>query len=186
VRNIKIYLTTKISCQVRHIRLLGWIPEALAEHVRPLAQTCLATQPYLAPSLGSRDLTQTCPAPSPDMSGLSALSCSLSGFQRSNPDMSNLSALSRVTKALSGFLAGFQRQLTDMSSPQFGHVWISDTPTARFPWRAIKGPPCLSSRVGHSVQLANTLRHSLELPTCLVQASFKSKLPRRDLSLTLE
>jgi hypothetical protein len=30
------------------------------------------------------------------------------------------------------------------------------------------------------------LRHSLELATCLLHASFKSKLPRRDLSLTLE
>jgi hypothetical protein len=44
----------------------------------------------------------------------------------------------------------------------------------------------LSSPVGHSVQLANTLRHSLELQTSLLQASFKSKLPMRDLSLTLE
>jgi hypothetical protein len=47
-------------------------------------------------------------------------------------------------------------------------------------------PPHLSSPIGHSVQLANTLRHSLELPTSLLQASFKSKLPGRDLSLTLE
>jgi hypothetical protein len=30
------------------------------------------------------------------------------------------------------------------------------------------------------------LRHSLELPTSLLQASLKSKLPRRDLSLTIE
>jgi hypothetical protein len=30
------------------------------------------------------------------------------------------------------------------------------------------------------------LRYSLELPTSLFQASFKSKLPRRDWSLTLE
>jgi hypothetical protein len=30
------------------------------------------------------------------------------------------------------------------------------------------------------------LRHSLELPTSLLQASFKFKLHRRDLSLTLE
>jgi hypothetical protein len=47
-------------------------------------------------------------------------------------------------------------------------------------------PPCLSSPVGHSVQHGNTLRQSLELPTSLLQASFKSKLTRRDLSLTLE
>jgi hypothetical protein len=30
------------------------------------------------------------------------------------------------------------------------------------------------------------LRHSLDLPTSLLKASFKSKLPRRYLSLTLE
>jgi hypothetical protein len=30
------------------------------------------------------------------------------------------------------------------------------------------------------------LRHSLEILTSLLQASFKSKLPKRDLSLTLE
>jgi hypothetical protein len=47
-------------------------------------------------------------------------------------------------------------------------------------------PPRLSIRVGHSFQLTNTLRHSLELPTSLLQDSFKSKLPMRDLSLTLE
>jgi hypothetical protein len=40
--------------------------------------------------------------------------------------------------------------------------------------------------VGHSFHIANILRHSLELPTSLLQASFKSKLSRRDLSLTLE
>jgi hypothetical protein len=34
--------------------------------------------------------------------------------------------------------------------------------------------------------LANTLRHSLELPNSLCQASFKSKLLSRDLSPTLE
>jgi hypothetical protein len=35
LQNIKIYLTTKISCQVGHIQLLGQIPEALTGHVRP-------------------------------------------------------------------------------------------------------------------------------------------------------
>jgi hypothetical protein len=51
---------------------------------------------------------------------------------------------------------------------------------------AIKGPSRLSSTVDHSFHIANTLRHSLELPTSLLQASFKSKFARRDLSLTLE
>jgi hypothetical protein len=36
---------------------------------------------------------------------------------------------------------------------------------------AIKDPPHLSSMVGHSSHIANTLRHSLELPTSLLQAS---------------
>jgi hypothetical protein len=37
VQNIKIYLTTKISCQARHIQLLGRFPEALARHVQPFS-----------------------------------------------------------------------------------------------------------------------------------------------------
>jgi hypothetical protein len=49
-----------------------------------------------------------------------------------------------------------------------------------------KRPPHISSLVGHSIHIANTLRHYLELSTSLLQASFKSKLPRRDLSLTLD
>jgi hypothetical protein len=40
--------------------------------------------------------------------------------------------------------------------------------------------------VGHLFHIVNTLRHSLKLLTSLLQDSFKSKLPRRDLSLTLE
>jgi hypothetical protein len=92
--------------------------------------------------------------------------------------MFGLSVLSRVTLALSGFLAGFQRRWLDMS----GFL----TPQRLDFLGGYKRPPCLSSRVGHSVQLANILRHSHELPTSLLQASFKSKLPRRDLSFTLE
>jgi hypothetical protein len=52
--------------------------------------------------------------------------------------------------------------------------------------RGYKRPPRLSSLVGHSFWLEYTLRHSLELQTSLPQAPFKSKLPRRDLSLTFE
>jgi hypothetical protein len=47
-------------------------------------------------------------------------------------------------------------------------------------------PPRLSSTVGHSFHIANTLRHSLVLLTSLLQALFKSNIPSRDLSLTLE
>jgi hypothetical protein len=96
--------------------------------------------------------------------------------------MFGLSDLSQVILALSGF----QRRWPDMSGPWPEHVQVSDIPMARFPWGAIKDPPRFSSQVGHSFHLANTLRHSLELPTSLFQASFKSKLPRRDLSPTLE
>jgi hypothetical protein len=72
-----------------------------------------------------------------------------------------------------------------MAGPRPGHIRVSDTPTARFSW-AIKGPPRLSSMIGYSFYIANTLRHSLELPSSLLQASFKSMLSRRDLNLTLE
>jgi hypothetical protein len=51
---------------------------------------------------------------------------------------------------------------------------------------AIKGPPHLLSPFGYSLELANNLRHYFELQTSLPQAPFKSKLYRRDLSLTLE
>jgi hypothetical protein len=49
-----------------------------------------------------------------------------------------------------------------------------------------KRPPRLSSLGKLSIHIVNTLRHSLELTTSLLQALFKSKLPRRDLSLTLK
>jgi hypothetical protein len=102
VQNIKIYLTTKISCQARHIRLLGRFAKALAGHDRPLAWTCLASQPYPAPYWGFQ-------RPNSDMFGPS-------------PDTSGLSVLSWVTPALSGFLVGFRRPNLDMFSPQPGHV----------------------------------------------------------------
>jgi hypothetical protein len=73
-----------------------------------------------------------------------------------------------------------------MSGPRPGHVRVSDTPTARFSWGAIKGPLRLSSMRGHLFHITNTLRHSFDLPTSLVQASFKSKHPMRDLKLTFE
>jgi hypothetical protein len=131
----------------KHIRLLGQILEALARLVRPSSLSWV-NQAYSAPYPGFRDLTPTCPTPI--------------------LNISDLSALSRVTLALSSFLARFQRWWQDMSRPRPGHVRVSDTPTARFPWGAIKAPPpCLSRRVSHSFHLANTLRHSLELSTSL-------------------
>jgi hypothetical protein len=87
---------------------------------------------------------------------------------------------------ISGPQASFQRSWPDMSSPRPGHVWISNTSTARFSWGAIKDTPHLSSTVGHLFHIVNNLRHSLELPNFLLPASLKSKIPRRDLSLTLE
>jgi hypothetical protein len=130
------------------------------------------------------------------MSSLSALSGSVAGFQWLWLDMSNPKS-GRVRpnpipqqlssgRDISDPQAGFQRGWPDMFDPRPRHVRVSDNPTPRFSWGAIKGPPRLSSSVGHSIHIANTLRHSLQLPTSLLQASFKSKLPRRDLSLTLE
>jgi hypothetical protein len=40
-----------------------------------------------------------------------------------------------------------------MSSLQPRHVWISDTPTARFSVGAIKGGPCPLHSFGHSIDL---------------------------------
>jgi hypothetical protein len=86
---------------------------------------------------------------------------------------------------ISGPQARLQRGWSDMSDTWPGHVRVSDTTTHKFSWGAIKGS-CLSNTVGHSFYIANTLRHPLELPTSLLQAPFKSKLPMRDLGLTLE
>jgi hypothetical protein len=114
VQNIEIYLTTKISCQARHIRLLDRISEALARDVRP-SSLFWVNQAYLTPYLGSRDLTRTCPAAQPypalypDSRDLTR-TC-LTPIQ----DMSDISALSRVTPALSGLLARFRRWWPDMS-----------------------------------------------------------------------
>jgi hypothetical protein len=49
-----------------------------------------------------------------------------------------------------------------------------------------KRPPRLSSTVAHLFHIVNTLRHSLKLPTSLLQALFKFKHPRRDLRINLE
>jgi hypothetical protein len=104
---------------IDYVRPPHRIPEALARHVRP-SSLSRVNQAYPAPYPGSRDLTRTCLAPSPNMSGLSVLSW--------------------VTATLSSFLAGFQRWWSDMSGPRPGHVWVFETPTARFPWGLQKVP----------------------------------------------
>jgi hypothetical protein len=76
--------------------------------------------------------------------------------------------------------AGFQSSWPDMSGPRPRHVWVSDTPMARFSWGAIKGPPRLSSTVGHLFHIATIW------DTLLSSQPLSSKLPRRDLRLTLE
>jgi hypothetical protein len=112
------------------------------------------------------------------LSGLSALSGLAAGFQRLWLDMSNLSALS-------GLAAGFQRRWPDMSGPD-PDMFEFLTPQQLDSLEGYKRPTCLSSMVDHSFHIINTLRYSLELLTSLLQALFKSKLPTRDLRLTLE
>jgi hypothetical protein len=166
VQNIEIYLTIKISCQAGHIRLLGWIPEALAGHVRP-SSLCRINQAYPAPYPGYRDLIQTCPPPPP------------------SPNMSNLLALSRVIQTYPTSQPGSRDGGRTYPAPYPDESGFQ-TPQRLDFLGGYKRPLRLSSTVSHSFYLANTLRHSLELPTSLLQGSFKSKLSRRDLSLTLE
>jgi hypothetical protein len=66
-----------------------------------------------------------------------------------------------------------------------GHVRISDTPTNRFPMRAIKGSLCPPSLIWSLHWLANPLNLSFLSLDSLSQASIKSKPSRRDLSETL-
>jgi hypothetical protein len=80
---------------------------------------------------------------------------------------------------ISGPQAGFQRGWLDMSG--FLTPQRLDSLGG-----AIKGLTCLSSTRGDPVHNANILKHSLELPISHLQALFKSKFSRRDLSLTLE
>jgi hypothetical protein len=83
---------------------------------------------------------------------------------------------------MSGVQPGFQRVLLDMSGPHPRHVRVSDTSNGQIPLGATKGLPHLSSPFGHSVQLAYSLKHSLELKLTLPQASLQTKVSRRDLS----
>jgi hypothetical protein len=104
----------------------------------------------------------------PDMSDLSTLSVSAVVFQRLWPDMSSsqpghvrpnpIPQQLSPRLDISGTQAGFQRGWPDMSSPLPGHVRVSDTSTARFSWKAIKCPSCLSNMLGHLFHIANTLR----------------------------
>jgi hypothetical protein len=86
---------------------------------------------------------------------------------------------------ISGPEAGFQWGLPNMSDPG-PDISGFLTPQRLDSLGGYKSPPCLSSIVGHSFHIANILRYSLELSTSLLQASFKSKHPRRDLKLTFE
>jgi hypothetical protein len=72
-----------------------------------------------------------------------------------------------------------------MSSPDLDMSGFL-TPQRLDSFRGYKRPTCLSSTVGYLFHIINSLRHSLELLMSLLQASFKFKLFRRDLSPTLQ
>jgi hypothetical protein len=48
--------------------------------------------------------------------------------------------------------------------PRPGHVQVSDSPTTRFPWGAIKGPPRLSNTVDHLFHCKLLLLEELSVP----------------------
>jgi hypothetical protein len=117
----KFYLTTKNSCQARHIRPPNWIPETLSGHVRPQIRHVRHLILFW--------VNQAYPVSRPD-------SKAFFRHVRPNSIPQRLSPRSNI----SGSQARFQRGWSDMSDPQPEHVWISDTPTARFSWGAIKCP----------------------------------------------
>jgi hypothetical protein len=103
--------------------------------------------------------------------------------------MSSLLALSRVKsqgRDISSPQAGFQRWLPDLSGPRPGHVRISDTPTARFPWGTIKTLHASLAQKAMKWTWKHSQAFSIGLKTPLPQASLQSKLPRRDFSHTFE
>jgi hypothetical protein len=68
----------------------------------------------------------------------------LAGHVRPNPIPQRLSPEPDISDPQ----AGLQRGWSDMSGPRPGHVQVSDTPTTRFYWGAIKAPSRLYSTTG--------------------------------------
>jgi hypothetical protein len=137
VQNIQIYPQTKVPRKIRHIRVSDWIPETIFGHVRPSSSSS-ATKSHLdlsGPKKGYRNSNRTCPTSQP-----------YPGFR---PGTGLVRFPSRVPEWFIGHVR-----------PRPGHVWVSNNLTGRFPLGGYKWPPCLSSPVGHSVQLANSLRYS--------------------------
>jgi hypothetical protein len=69
-----------------------------------------------------------------------------------------------------------------MSGLLAGDVWISDTPTVRYPMGAIKGALRPLTHLATLLTWKHFESKLLELKLSLPQASLKSKPPRRDLS----
>jgi hypothetical protein len=127
----------------------------------PAPQQLSPRRSYLSPYLGSREFSRTCSASQP--------------YPRLSPQNQTY-LIPRPGSREVG------RTCPAPSLDMFGSLipqWLDSL-------GGYKRPPCLSGLAGHSVELANTLRHSFEFQTSLPQASFKSKLPMRDLSLNLD
>jgi hypothetical protein len=105
----------------------------------PAPQRLSPSQTYPARKPDYINSNQTCPTPSLDMSGLSVLS--------------QVKAHNRTP------LPGSREVYRTCPAPTRICLGLWH-PNGQIPLGAIKDPPRLSSSIGHSVQLANTLRHS--------------------------
>jgi hypothetical protein len=127
-------------------------------------------QAYPASRTDSKGISQTCPAPSLDMSDQTQF-LSDKVLDRTYP----------VPKPVSRVVCGTcPTPIPNKSGPRPGHVWVFDTPMARFSWGAIKGPHTSLA------WLATHFTLQTLWDTLLSSQPLSSKLPRRDLSLTLE
>jgi hypothetical protein len=138
VQIVKIYPQTILPRNTEHIWSSDWIPEAFVGHVR--------APPYPRASQLTRLLTRVLER--------------FSEHVRPYPVFQRLSLRTGLVRFPGQVPVRVARHV---HPPRLRHVRVSDTPTGRFSWGAIKRSPRLTNPAGQFIHLRYTLRHSLEL-----------------------